>query len=168
MLPVDWCGIVQRGNTSTNYQLMPGDRVYVNRVEEPQVSARTQCKGAPCCTQATKAEGAKEIGLHVVEGRVVEATAPISSWLIVPRDAEESEPVELTTRGKAKALEVELHQAEESKPVEAPSRSQAKVMRELLKAYDEACATGHTQEAAKLAQAALVLDPTCFAKRHGR
>jgi polysaccharide export outer membrane protein len=29
VLPVDWCGIVQRGATSTNYQLMPGDRVYV-------------------------------------------------------------------------------------------------------------------------------------------
>jgi polysaccharide export outer membrane protein len=29
VLPVDWIGIVQRGATSTNYQLMPGDRVYV-------------------------------------------------------------------------------------------------------------------------------------------
>jgi polysaccharide export outer membrane protein len=29
VLPVDWCGIAQRGATRTNYQLMPGDRVYV-------------------------------------------------------------------------------------------------------------------------------------------
>jgi polysaccharide export outer membrane protein len=29
ILPVDWCGIAQRGATATNYQLMPGDRIYV-------------------------------------------------------------------------------------------------------------------------------------------
>lgn len=28
-MPVDWCGIVRAGNTGTNYQLLPGDRVYV-------------------------------------------------------------------------------------------------------------------------------------------
>jgi polysaccharide export outer membrane protein len=28
-LPVDWCGIAQRGDPSTNYQIMPGDRLYV-------------------------------------------------------------------------------------------------------------------------------------------
>jgi polysaccharide export outer membrane protein len=28
-LPVDWCGISQRGDPSTNYQIMPGDRLYV-------------------------------------------------------------------------------------------------------------------------------------------
>jgi len=26
---VDWIGVTQRGATSTNYQIMPGDRVYV-------------------------------------------------------------------------------------------------------------------------------------------
>jgi polysaccharide export outer membrane protein len=30
VLPVDWCGIAQRGSTSTNYQVMPGDRIYVD------------------------------------------------------------------------------------------------------------------------------------------
>jgi len=30
VLPVDWCGVAQRGSTSTNYQIMPGDRVYVD------------------------------------------------------------------------------------------------------------------------------------------
>ncbi len=30
ILPVDWCGIVQRGSAVTNYQVFPGDRVYVN------------------------------------------------------------------------------------------------------------------------------------------
>jgi polysaccharide export outer membrane protein len=29
VLPVDWEGITQRGETVTNYQLFPGDRVYV-------------------------------------------------------------------------------------------------------------------------------------------
>ncbi len=29
ILPVDWCGITQRGEIRTNYQIMPGDRVYV-------------------------------------------------------------------------------------------------------------------------------------------
>ncbi|MFL5245099.1 MAG: polysaccharide biosynthesis/export family protein [Gemmataceae bacterium] len=28
-LPVDWCGITQRGDPSTNFQVMPGDRIYV-------------------------------------------------------------------------------------------------------------------------------------------
>lgn len=28
-LPVDWIGITQRGEAATNYQIMPGDRVYV-------------------------------------------------------------------------------------------------------------------------------------------
>jgi len=28
-LPVDWVGLTQRGETRTNYQLLPGDRVYV-------------------------------------------------------------------------------------------------------------------------------------------
>ncbi|MBY0460936.1 MAG: polysaccharide biosynthesis/export family protein, partial [Gemmataceae bacterium] len=29
ILPVDWVGITQHGNTFTNYQVMPGDRIYV-------------------------------------------------------------------------------------------------------------------------------------------
>ena len=28
-MPVDWVGITQHGIAATNYQLMPGDRVYV-------------------------------------------------------------------------------------------------------------------------------------------
>jgi polysaccharide export outer membrane protein len=28
-LPVDWTGITRRGNTGTNYQVLPGDRIYV-------------------------------------------------------------------------------------------------------------------------------------------
>lgn len=30
ILPVDWLAVTQRGDVSTNYQLMPGDRVYVS------------------------------------------------------------------------------------------------------------------------------------------
>jgi hypothetical protein len=29
ILPVDWNGITRAGNTRTNYQLLPGDRLYV-------------------------------------------------------------------------------------------------------------------------------------------
>lgn len=29
VLPVDWCAITQRGITESNYQLLPGDRIYV-------------------------------------------------------------------------------------------------------------------------------------------
>ena len=29
ILPVDWVGITQHGLTETNYQVMPGDRIYV-------------------------------------------------------------------------------------------------------------------------------------------
>jgi polysaccharide export outer membrane protein len=29
ILPVDWCGITRRGEVKTNYQILPGDRVYI-------------------------------------------------------------------------------------------------------------------------------------------
>jgi polysaccharide export outer membrane protein len=29
VLPVDWCAITQRGCTATNYQVLPGDRIYI-------------------------------------------------------------------------------------------------------------------------------------------
>jgi polysaccharide export outer membrane protein len=29
ILPVDWCAIVKHGDASTNYQVLPGDRIYV-------------------------------------------------------------------------------------------------------------------------------------------
>lgn len=32
---IDWCGITQRGDTTTNYQLMPGDRIIVPGGKEP-------------------------------------------------------------------------------------------------------------------------------------
>jgi type II secretory pathway component GspD/PulD (secretin) len=44
-----------------------------------------------------------------------------------------------------------------------PSRT-ANLVGELLKAYDEACAAGHAEEAERLARAALALDATCFQK----
>jgi polysaccharide export outer membrane protein len=28
-LPVDWCAITRKGSTATNYQVLPGDRIYV-------------------------------------------------------------------------------------------------------------------------------------------
>jgi polysaccharide export outer membrane protein len=29
IMPVDWCGVTRRGRGETNYQLLPGDRIYV-------------------------------------------------------------------------------------------------------------------------------------------
>jgi protein involved in polysaccharide export with SLBB domain len=29
VLPIDWCGLVQQGSAATNYQLYPGDRIFV-------------------------------------------------------------------------------------------------------------------------------------------
>jgi hypothetical protein len=45
-------------------------------------------------------------------------------------------------------------------------RRTERVLAELLRAYDAACAAGRKEEAARLAGAALALDPTCF--RRGR
>jgi polysaccharide export outer membrane protein len=30
ILPVDWLAVTQRGDTATNYQILPGDRLYVS------------------------------------------------------------------------------------------------------------------------------------------
>src|SRR5262245_27779888 len=40
MLPVDWRAITMRGQQSTNYQLFPGDRLYVN--SDPRLRLYTQ------------------------------------------------------------------------------------------------------------------------------
>jgi polysaccharide export outer membrane protein len=39
ILPVDWCAITTRGRTETNYQVLPGDRIYVQA--EPLVTVDT-------------------------------------------------------------------------------------------------------------------------------
>jgi polysaccharide biosynthesis/export protein len=39
ILPVDWCAVTKRGRTETNYQLFPGDRLYVEA--EPLVTLDT-------------------------------------------------------------------------------------------------------------------------------
>ena len=36
ILPVDWDGITDRGATATNYQIFPGDRIYIG--EDPLVT----------------------------------------------------------------------------------------------------------------------------------
>jgi polysaccharide biosynthesis/export protein len=40
ILPVDWCGITTRGRTATNYQLFPGDRLYVKA--DPLITTNTR------------------------------------------------------------------------------------------------------------------------------
>jgi type II secretory pathway component GspD/PulD (secretin) len=52
-----------------------------------------------------------------------------------------------------------------ARTVSAPVCGHARALAELLKAYDAACAEGHAAEATRLAQAALILDPTCFARK---
>jgi polysaccharide export outer membrane protein len=37
ILRIDWEGITQRGDTTTNYQLLPGDRIYVPGTRPPSV-----------------------------------------------------------------------------------------------------------------------------------
>ena len=39
ILPVDWCGIVQRGCVATNYQIFPNDRIYV--ASDPWIRAES-------------------------------------------------------------------------------------------------------------------------------
>jgi type II secretory pathway component GspD/PulD (secretin) len=82
---------------------------------------------------------------------------------IIVNDEDETRPPE------TKAAPSEKEMAEESEPVERSGNelgcSRDKVLRELLKAYDEACAAGQTREAAKLARAAITLDPTCFSRK---
>jgi polysaccharide export outer membrane protein len=34
---IDWCGITKRGDTLTNYQLLPGDRIHVPGTKEPSL-----------------------------------------------------------------------------------------------------------------------------------
>ncbi len=39
ILPVDWCGITQRGCVATNYQIFPNDRIYV--ASDPWIRAES-------------------------------------------------------------------------------------------------------------------------------
>ena len=40
ILPVDWKGISRRGHTRSNYQILPGDRLFI--MSDPLVKADTQ------------------------------------------------------------------------------------------------------------------------------
>jgi type II secretory pathway component GspD/PulD (secretin) len=75
----------------------------------------------------------------------------------------------------ATASESGLKQASwKTEPLAAPRQQapcakstdqQGNVVDAILRAYDQACATGHTEEAERLARAALILNPTCFRER---
>ena len=39
VLKIDWCGIRERGDTLTNYQLFPGDRIIVPGTKPPSLIA---------------------------------------------------------------------------------------------------------------------------------
>jgi type II secretory pathway component GspD/PulD (secretin) len=92
--------------------------------------------------------------------------------LVTPRvivNAEEGQrPPTCPARGSPCCASVTKAVLEECEAVAPPSHGPSRAIAELLRAYDEACAAGHKDEAAKLAQAALILDPTCFAKARGK
>jgi len=50
-------------------------------------------------------------------------------------------------------------------PAKSEKSRQEKMLAKLRKAYDEACAGGHADEAKKYARAALAIDPTCFQRK---
>jgi general secretion pathway protein D len=62
----------------------------------------------------------------------------------------------------AKSLQTAGQVQEVPEPLAAVSQRQGQVVAQLLQAYSEACALGRHEEAAKFAQAALAIDPTCF------
>jgi polysaccharide export outer membrane protein len=62
ILPVDWCGIAQRGSAATNYQLYPGDRIYVN--SDPFI--RTDSKLQKILAPIERLLGATLLGSSVV------------------------------------------------------------------------------------------------------
>jgi len=62
ILPVDWSGIVQRGSAATNYQMFPGDRLYIN--SDPKI--RFDSKLAKCLAPIERILGVTLLGSSTV------------------------------------------------------------------------------------------------------
>jgi type II secretory pathway component GspD/PulD (secretin) len=92
--------------------------------------------------------------------------------LVTPRvivnTEEEQRPPTCPAKGSPCCRTAPMAVVEECQAAVPVPDGQGKVIAELLRAYDQACAAGHKDEAAKLAQAALILDSTCFAKSRGK
>jgi polysaccharide export outer membrane protein len=67
ILPVDWLAVTQRGDTTTNYQLLPGDRLYVS--EDKLVAADT--KLGKLLSPIERIFGVTALGGSTVEGFVL-------------------------------------------------------------------------------------------------
>ena len=63
ILPVDWKGITRRGHTRTNYQLLPGDRVFIMA----QPLAKLDTKLSRALTPAERLFGASLLGYSTIK-----------------------------------------------------------------------------------------------------
>jgi polysaccharide export outer membrane protein len=64
ILPIDWLAVTQRGDTTTNYQLLPGDRLYVS--EDKLVAVDT--KLGKIISPIERILGVTALGTSTVEG----------------------------------------------------------------------------------------------------
>ena len=62
-MPVDWKGITRRGHTGTNYQLLPGDRVFVMA----QPLAKLDTKLSRVLSPAERVFGATLLGYSTIK-----------------------------------------------------------------------------------------------------
>jgi polysaccharide export outer membrane protein len=87
VLPVCWPQIVQLGDTTTNYQLLPGDRIYVpgQGSMETLLPDRCQKKACPACTQP-QIPCNSGLGCPPL-APVVPLTLPLQSALTIPPNA---------------------------------------------------------------------------------
>ncbi len=128
------------GRDIANVFILVTPRVIVNRETEVAAATPPTPCGAPapqaCPTpcQAGPASGTLTGGTGYVVGGDVVPAGPAEELLPMPRK------------------------------LETDSRRQMKTLAKLLKAYDRACAEGRTDEARKLAHAALSIDPGCFCR----
>lgn len=76
ILPVDWEAIVKRGETATNYQLLPGDRLYIQSDEATQTGYTAP---SPIAKEVKDAAGCQRCSAVVAPGGDACGNAPPSS-----------------------------------------------------------------------------------------
>ena len=73
ILPVDWLGITQRGDSATNYQILPGDRMYIaedklvaprHRLGEGHFSSLNGSSASPCWAHRLPTDQILQPGEH--------------------------------------------------------------------------------------------------------